>query len=191
MLGSVSEFDARLRKPSPTTESRMDTRSRFIGIALVALTVALPANSAAQWTRSNVNGQEVLDQDGQGFHQRALLTKYGWYQEITYYSANRAVTAMTFSVPQSQASERMDHVSDTNGDGWMDTGYTWVVGRGWQQWVIPAELSPYKVFLDQARMQYQVRMGTAEQEIYRILFVRAEKFYQVADRTIRARYPAR
>ena len=84
---------------------------------------------------------------------------------------------MTFEVPAFQQANRIDYVLDTNGDRLFDTGYLWVVGRGWQPWAL-GDLAPMKQFRDQALLQYQAGQRGPHAELLRLYYVRADRFYQ-------------
>jgi hypothetical protein len=167
----------------------MANRSRTLGIALAVLTAALPANSGAQtWTRRIVNGQEILERAGAGWSERAAKMQYGFYVETSWYAANQSVTAMQFSSPQWQASDRVDYVRDTNGDGVMDYGWQYFVGRGWMPWT-PTELGSFKAAVDQERSRFIASAGTPQQVVYQMYVTRADRMYQAAAQMIRARSP--
>ena len=147
-------------------------------IALVAVAVIAPLNLGAQdWTSQNINGLNVWDRDGQGWHTRAVQMQYGWYMETSYFDSNRRTYGMMFEVPAFQQANRIDYVGDTNGDGVFDTGYQWIVGRGWQAWTL-SDLAPVKTTRDQAYSQYLAAQGGQQQEVLRLFYVRADKFYQ-------------
>jgi hypothetical protein len=176
---------------SPTTEIDMPSHSRVIAMTLIALTIALPALSGAQgWTEQNINGLRVLDRAIPGERERAVQLKYGWYIETSYIDARGVLTAMKFTAPQWQASDRIDYVRDTNDDRVMDMGWTWIVGRGWIPWTTPTDIGPYKTLSDQERSKYTASIGTSEQELVRMYVTRADKMFETARQMmIRARSP--
>jgi hypothetical protein len=158
----------------------MASRSRIIGIALVTLTVALPAYGGAQnWTQQNINGLAVYDRSGAGWRERAVQTPVGWYFEVSYFDVHGLLTGMRFTAPQWQASERIDYVADTNNDRVMDTGWQWIVGRGWIPWA-PTDIAPYKTLSDQERAKYTASLGTPQQELNRMYVTRADKMFETA-----------
>ena len=165
----------------------MANRSRVIAMTLVALTVALPEFSGAQtWIERNINGVQVLERDGVDGHERALKLPEGWYIETSYFNARRAVTAMKFTVPQWQLSDRVDYVGDTNGDGVMDTGWSYFIGRGWVPWN-PTEIGSFKTASDQARSLYAASTSAQQQVLYLMYVTRADKMYETAGQMLRAR----
>ena len=159
-------------------------------LALVAIAAVVPLTTEAQdWTSQNINGLTVWDRAGQGWRQRTVQMPYGWYLETTYFDNNQIISAMSFEVPAFQQANRIDYVLDTNGDRVFDTGYQWMVGRGWQPWAL-ADLAPMKQFRDQAYSQYLAGQGGQQGELFRLFFVRADKFYQtLTQMRIRGRNP--
>jgi len=153
--------------------------------ALVAFAVIAPLKADAQnWTASNINGLRVLDRDGPGVHQRAVQLQQGWYIETSFFDSNRRNTSMRFETPEVQSSNRIDEVVDTNGDNVFDTGYQWIVGRGWQAWPL-LDVTAYRTFKDQAYARFLAAQGTSQVELMRLYYVRADKFYQTMDQMVR------
>ena len=147
-------------------------------IALVAIAVIAPLNARAQnWTTQTINGTTVWDADEPGMHIRAVKMPYGYYIEYSYFDSNRRNFGMKFEVPQFNQANRVDYVWDSNGDGVFDTGYNWTVGRGWLAWAV-SDVAPFRAASAQAYSTYLANQGTQQQEISRLLYVRADKFYQ-------------
>ena len=159
-------------------------------LALIAVASIAPLKTEAQnWTSQNINGQVVWDREGQGWRQRTVQMPYGWYLETTYFDNNRNIYAMMFEVPAWQQANRIDYVWDSNGDRLFDTGYQWIVGRGWNAWAL-SDLAPIKTARDQAYAKYLATQGRQDQEISRLFFVRADKFLETfSQMLIRGRNP--
>ena len=165
----------------------MANRAWVIALALVALTVALPAFSGAQsWAQQNINGLAVYDRAGAGWRERAVEVLYGWYYEVSFFDARGSLTGMRFTLSQWQASDRVDYVGDTNGDRVMDTGWQYFIERGWIPWA-PTEIVSYRTLSNQARSKYTASIGTPQQELHRMYVTRADKMLEAADRSLKER----
>lgn len=154
-------------------------------IALVVFAGVAPLNAGAQtWTTQNINGLTVWDSGGLGLRKRAVKLQYGWYIESSYSDSNGRNYGMMFEVPAFQQASRIDYVGDTNGDGAFDTGYQWIVGRGWFAWNL-SDIGPFRNASAQAYSQYLANQGGQQQEVFRLFYVRADKFYQTMDQMVR------
>ena len=161
------------------------TRAIF---TLVAVLGVAPLSAEAQnWTSQNINGLTVWSSEEPGLRRRAVQAQYGWYIEVSFFDNTQKVYAMQFQYPQFQQSDRIDYVWDTNKDGVFDTGYQWIVGRGWFAWQV-SDIGPFRVARDQAYSQYLAAQGTRQAEPLRLLYVRADKFHQTMDQMLRRGY---